>query len=192
MNSGQLSGWIPEYKHLPSPNFDCRPAGVVPDLLVIHCISLPEGCYGNGNIEALFTGTLDCKADPSFESLRGLRVSAHFVIARDGQVTQFVDLNNRAWHAGVSSFQGRASCNDFSIGVELEGCISEPYTPGQIEALALLSLRLVKKFPSLVWVAGHSDIAPQRKTDPGPHFSWADFLSACHLHGVSLSRPVFG
>jgi N-acetyl-anhydromuramoyl-L-alanine amidase len=192
MNSGQSSGWMQEYKHLPSPHFDSRPEGTEPDLLVIHCISLPEGCYGNGNIEALFTGTLNCAADPSFESLRGLRVSAHFVIARDGQVTQFVDLHNRAWHAGVSSFRGRANCNDFSIGVELEGCVAEAYAPQQIEALALLSLRLVKKFPSLTWVAGHSDIAPQRKTDPGPHFSWADFLSACHLHGISLSRSVFG
>ena len=187
-----MSGWLEHYKQIVSPHFDLRPQGVSPDLLVIHCISLPEGVYGNGNIEALFSGTLNCDADPSFESLRGLRVSSHFVIARSGAVTQFVDMNHRAWHAGVSSFQGRTNCNDFSIGVELEGCVDHDYAPQQIQALVSLCGQITKKFPSISWVVGHSDIAPQRKQDPGPGFPWADFLSACHIHGISLNRPVFG
>ena len=164
----------------------------MPDLLVIHCISLPEGRYGNGNIEALFCGRLDCDADPSFESLRGLRVSAHFVIAREGSVTQFVDLNARAWHAGQSVFQGRTGCNDFSIGIELEGCVNDDYAPQQIEALVFLCDEVIKKFPSVAWVAGHSDIAPGRKTDPGPRFPWGQFLLHCHRYGLSINRPDFG
>ena len=192
MNPDELSGWLEGYRHLPSPHFEIRPQGSAPDLLVIHCISLPEGSYGTGHIEALFTGTLDCEAHASFDSLRGLRVSSHFVIARDGQVTQFVDLHNRAWHAGVSSFQGRSGCNDFSVGIELEGCISDPYAPQQIQSLTEVCVRIKKKLPSLAWVAGHSDIAPDRKADPGPHFPWAEFLSGCHLYGVSLSRGGSG
>ena len=192
MNSGQSSGWLQDCKHLPSPHYDSRPEGSAPDLLVIHCISLPEGVYGKGNIEALFCGTLDCNADPSFDSLRGLRVSSHFVIARDGTLTQFVDMKDRAWHAGVSSFQGRTNCNDFSIGIELEGCVADGYAPQQIEALVFLCGRIAKEFPSVRWVAGHSDIAPGRKADPGPAFPWAEFISACHIHGISLTRPAFG
>jgi N-acetyl-anhydromuramoyl-L-alanine amidase len=192
MNTGQSSGWLQDCKHLPSPHCDSRPEGSAPDLVVIHCISLPEGVYGTGNIEALFCGTLNCNADPTFDSLRGLRVSSHFVIARDGTLTQFVDMNDRAWHAGVSSFQGRANCNDFSIGIELEGCVADGYAPQQIEALVRLCGRITKKFPSLRWVAGHSDIAPGRKADPGPAFPWAEFMSSCHIHGISLTRPDFG
>lgn len=192
MNRDESSGWLEGYQHIPSPHFDARPAGLTPDLLVIHCISLPEGCYGTGHIEALFRGTLDCAAHPSFNSLQGLRVSSHFVIARDGQVTQFVDLHNRAWHAGVSSFQGRPGCNDFSVGIELEGCVTDDYAPRQIHSLTEVCIRIKKKIPFLTWVAGHSDIAPDRKTDPGPHFPWEHFLAGCHLRGISLSRGGLG
>jgi N-acetyl-anhydromuramoyl-L-alanine amidase len=188
----QSSGWLQGVRHVPSPHFDLRPQGITPDLLLIHCISLPEGCYGNGHIEALFTGTLNERADPSFESLRGLRVSSHFVIDRHGRVSQFVDMEHRAWHAGQSNFQGRANCNDFSIGIELEGCVTDSYTPDQMQSLVEVSLRIGQKFSSIRWVAGHSDVAPQRKTDPGPHFPWAQFLSACRDQGLSLSRPVLG
>ncbi len=192
MNSSNSTGWISGCRHVASPHCDARPAGVVPELLVIHCISLPEGAYANGYIEQLFCGTLDCNADPSFESLKGLRVSSHFVIARDGTLTQFVDMNARAWHAGVSRFQGKDACNDFSIGVELEGCVNDDYAPQQIQALITLCGQITKKFPSLRWVAGHSDIAPGRKADPGPRFPWPEFLSECHLQGISLTRPSFG
>lgn len=191
-NLSESNGWLEGCTHVASPHFDSRPQGVAPELLVIHCISLPEGSYGNGHIEQLFRGTLDCSADPSFESLRGLRVSAHFVIARDGGLTQFVDMGERAWHAGVSSFQGKAACNDFSIGVELEGCVADNFAPQQIATLVDLCVHITKKFPSIRWVVGHSDIAPGRKSDPGPGFPWADFLGACRLQGISLTRPVFG
>lgn len=192
MSTGLSGGWLKGYRRLASAHFDARPQGVMPDLLVIHCISLPEGCYGNGHIDALFTGTLDCGQDPSFESLRGLRVSSHFVIARTGEVTQFVDINDRAWHAGQSSFQGRQGCNDFSVGIELEGCVGDHYAAQQIDALVALCVQIVEKIPSITSVAGHSDIAPTRKSDPGPHFPWPQFISRCHLYGISLSRPVFG
>ena len=168
------SGWCEGVRRCPSPNFDARPPGTVVDLLVIHGISLPVGCYGGPHVEALFQNTLDPAAHPDFEALSGLRVSAHFLIRRDGELVQFVATGQRAWHAGASRFGDRERCNDFSIGIELEGCDFEPYTDAQYEVLAPFCRLLMRAFPGLTGdrVVGHSDIAPGRKTDPGPCFDW--------------------
>lgn len=183
-------GWlISGAKKIPSPNADERPDGAVIDLLVVHNISLPAGVYGGSHIQALFTGTIDTGAHPSFLDLAGLRVSAHFLIRRDGEIIQFVGLGQRAWHAGQSSFQGRTGCNDFSIGIELEGCDADGFTDLQMAGLAELAAAITQHLPSLRWVAGHSDIAPGRKTDPGPNFNWADFLQRLGDHGCVLERP---
>jgi len=161
-------------KQIPSPFYNQRPMGTEISLLVIHCISLPEGVYGGKAIEQLFTGCLDCHAHPSFAQLSGLQVSAHCVIRRDGQIEQYVPFTKRAWHAGASSFAGVAACNDYSIGVELEGTDSSAYTAAQYQALAKLTLTLQQTYPliSKQRITGHSDIAPGRKTDPGDHFDW--------------------
>ncbi|BBJ00391.1 N-acetyl-anhydromuranmyl-L-alanine amidase [Ferrigenium kumadai] len=160
---------------IPSPNFDERPAGAI-DLLVIHNISLPPDKFGGDGVQRLFTNTLDAEAHPYYRAIAGLKVSAHFFIRRDGRLIQFVPCSKRAWHAGISSWQGRERCNDFSIGVELEGCDTLPFTDLQYEALHRLTLALRATYP-LRGIAGHSDIAPQRKTDPGPHFDWLRYLS---------------
>ena len=159
---------------LPSDNFDPRKAQCKPDLLVIHNISLPPGEFGTGCPAALFQNRLDFDAHPWFDNIRGLRVSAHFLIERTGQITQFVSCHDRAWHAGVSAFQGRSACNDFSIGIELEGTDTVPYTDVQYERLAALTSELRKHYP-LNAVMGHCHIAPERKTDPGPLFDWDRF-----------------
>ena len=150
------------------------------DLLVIHGISLPAGHYGGPHIEALFLNRLATQADPSFASLAGLRVSAHFLIRRDGALLQFVATVDRAWHAGVSSFEGRTACNDFSLGIELEGCDDEPYEDAQYAQLVALTLCLQAGYPGISTdrIVGHADIAPGRKTDPGPHFDWALYRRA--------------
>lgn len=168
------NGWLSSAKHCPSPNFNARPAGSVPEMVVVHNISLPVGCFGTGNIEALFCNALDCSKDPTFEELVGLEVSAHFLIDRQGQLTQFVSCLDRAWHAGVSAWAGRWDCNDFSIGVELEGTDTRSYEQIQYETLALLLGELRDRLPSLASgpIVGHSDIAPGRKTDPGTAFDW--------------------
>jgi AmpD protein len=158
----------------PSPNFDVRPDGTAIDLLVIHNISLPPGQFGGPFIADLFGNRLDCDAHPYFDQLRAMRVSAHFLIQRDGMVMQFVSANDRAWHAGVSSFRGQERCNDFSIGIELEGSDFEAFEPAQYDALAALTLALQERYP-LANVAGHEHIAPCRKTDPGPFFDWTRF-----------------
>lgn len=165
-------GWCSGVQRMPSPNFDARPAGAGVDLLVIHNISLPPGQFGGPFIADLFGNRLDCDAHPYFDRLRALRVSAHFLIRRDGGVMQFVSADDRAWHAGASSFCGRERCNDFSIGIELEGTDEEPFDPRQYDALAGLTETLLQRYP-LTDVAGHEHIAPGRKTDPGPHFDWA-------------------
>lgn len=157
-----------------SPHFDERPAGAVPTLVVIHAISLPPGEFGGDGVERLFTGRLDPGAHPYYERLRGLRVSAHFFIRRDGSAIQFVPFEKRAWHAGASCWRGRECCNDFSIGIELEGCDDLPFENVQYERLAALVGSLRKAHP-IEDVVGHSDIAPGRKSDPGPHFDWALF-----------------
>jgi len=165
-------GWLADAQRLPSPNADARPPGVSIDLLVVHCISLPPGRFGGGHIAQLFSNALDPAAHPYFARLQGLRVSAHFLVARDGGLTQFVSCDARAWHAGVSAWDGRPACNDFSIGVELEGSEYEPYTEAQYGVLAALQRALVAAYP-LRGTRGHSEIAPGRKSDPGPLFDWA-------------------
>ncbi len=165
-------GWLDEARHAPSPNCDARPAGESIALLVIHNISLPPGEFGGQAVEALFTNQLDWDAHPYYQGMRGLKVSAHFFIRRDGEIVQFVPCSMRAWHAGVSQWQGRERCNDFSLGIELEGTDDVPFTDAQYARLAQLTEALKNTYP-IVGIAGHSDIAPGRKTDPGPHFDWA-------------------
>ncbi|MFA7553673.1 MAG: 1,6-anhydro-N-acetylmuramyl-L-alanine amidase AmpD [Spongiibacteraceae bacterium] len=166
--------WLPDIRRVPSPNCNQRPANTPVDLLVIHNISLPAGVFGGSCIEQLFTNCLDCNSHDSFQDLQGLEVSAHFLIRRDGSAVQFVPLNLRAWHAGLSAFCGRENCNDFSVGIELEGTDSCPYTELQYQALAVLTARIMAVCPdiSLERIVGHCDIAPQRKTDPGDSFNW--------------------
>ncbi len=165
---------------LPSPHCDARPAGTAIDLLVIHAISLPAGEYGGDDVAALFLGTLDCTRRADYAALSGLRVSAHFLVRRDGQVQQFVPVHRRAWHAGVSRFAGRGCCNDFSVGIELEGSDHDRFTCEQYAALAALTRALRAACPAIQAenIVGHSDIAPGRKTDPGPHFDWAVYRAA--------------
>jgi len=167
-------GWLQCARHAPSPNFGPRPEGCEPELLVIHNISLPPGEYGGDCIERLFTNCLDWNEHPFFDEIRGAEVSAHLLIRRCGEVVQFVDLRQRAWHAGRSCYGGRDNCNDFSIGIELEGTDDEAYTEVQYEALAAVSRALLAHYPGMSnsRIVGHSDIAPGRKTDPGPAFNW--------------------
>ena len=169
----QLGFYLPA-KQIPSPFFNERPGDEMPSLLVIHCISLPEGIYGGKEIENLFTGCLDCDADPSFKDLEGLEVSAHCVIRRNGSIEQYISLDKRAWHAGVSSFKGREGCNDFSIGIELEGTDQSAYTHIQYQVLSELTFAIQNHYPKISddRIVGHSDIAPGRKTDPGEGFDW--------------------
>lgn len=169
-----VTGLVAGARQVPSPNSDERPAGVLPDLIVVHGISLPAGEFGGPWIDALFTNALDAGAHPSFAGIAPLRVSAHLLVRRDGTLVQYVPLTRRAWHAGVSSHCGRDACNDFSIGIELEGADDVPYEPVQYRVLAGLVAALRRACPSLVHapVVGHSDIAPGRKSDPGPSFDW--------------------
>lgn len=178
-NEGWLhgDGESASVRHCLSPNFNQRPPASIIDLLVIHNISLPPGQFGGGCVEALFCNRLDCDTDPAFDDLRGLEVSAHLLIDRNGAITQFVSFYQRAWHAGISSFEGRSGCNDFSIGIELEGTDTLPYTDAQYMQLVRVTRRLCEYFPALTpsRIVGHSDIAPERKTDPGPAFDWARY-----------------
>jgi AmpD protein len=164
-------GWLPSVRQVRSPHVDARPVGTMIDLVVIHHISLPPGEFGGDSVERLFMGTLDVTAHPAFEPLAGVRVSAHFLIRRDGSITQFAACDARAWHAGESRFLDRERCNDFSIGIELEGTGDIPYDADQYHALVRLIHCLQSVYP-LVWIAGHSDISPGRKTDPGASFDW--------------------
>jgi AmpD protein len=164
-------GWYTPAQRLDSPNFGPRPAGACIDLLVIHSISLPPGQYGGNEVQALFTNQLDWDAHPYFGQIRGLEVSSHFYIRRDGSMWQFVSGDDRAWHAGRSEYRGRANCNDDSIGIELEGLEGERFEAAQYESLARLCKALVTQYP-IAHVAGHEHIAPGRKQDPGPGFDW--------------------
>ena len=170
-------GWLKPSDQValrPSPNFNERPSDTDVSLLVVHNITLPPGQFGTPYITDLFLNQLDTAADPWFVNVEGLKVSAHFVIDRLGHITQFVSCDERAWHAGASSFEGREQCNDFSIGIELEGTDDVPFEDAQYERLAALTQCLRARYP-LTAATGHSDIAPGRKTDPGPFFDWSRF-----------------
>lgn len=166
-----IDGWLPGLRRVDSPNADARPAESPITLVVIHNISLPPGSYGGDSIESLFCGSLVAGGHAFLERLAGVRVSAHFLVERDGRCTQFVSCLQRAWHAGASSFRGRANCNDYSVGIELEGTDFEPFTAAQYARLNALLAALRTAFP-IEAIVGHSRIAPGRKTDPGPYFDW--------------------
>jgi AmpD protein len=168
------TGLLDAARQVPSPNADERPAGAALELIVVHTISLPPGAFGGPWIEALFTNRLDPSAHPYFEEIADLRVSAHLLIRRDGDLVQFVSFHRRAWHAGASSWRGREHCNDYSVGIELEGCDEHGYEAVQYRRLAAVTGALLAAYPSLSaeGMVGHCDIAPGRKTDPGPRFDW--------------------
>ncbi|HXA34860.1 MAG TPA: 1,6-anhydro-N-acetylmuramyl-L-alanine amidase AmpD [Steroidobacteraceae bacterium] len=181
------SGLMRGARQIASPNYDSRPPGVEPDLIVVHGISLPPGEFGGPWIDRLFTNTLPPEIHPYFAEVGSLRVSSHLVVGRDGAVTQYVSFSERAWHAGKSMFEGREACNDFSVGVELEGTDTLPYEDSQYRALADVVAALCAAYPRLSpdRLAGHSDIAPGRKTDPGPAFDWP---RARRLIGAACGR----
>jgi N-acetyl-anhydromuramoyl-L-alanine amidase len=168
-------GWLQcdllGFRRVASPNFDSRPPGMPVELLVIHNISLPPGCFGGAGVEQLFTNALDPAEHPYYAEIQGMKVSAHFFIRRDGSLIQFVSCLERAWHAGASAWQGRERCNDYSVGIELEGCDTQPFEDVQYAVLNRLAAALHAAYP-LRAIVGHSDIAPGRKTDPGPCFDW--------------------
>lgn len=182
--------WLPQARRCPSPNQDARPAGCPVDLLVIHNISLPPDQFGGPWIEDLFLNRLDPDAHPYFASIADLRVSAHLLIRRDGEVVQFVPLSARAWHAGQSCFAGKERCNDYSIGIELEGSDNRPFTAAQYRALTEVTVQIMERYPGITGnrITGHSDIAPGRKTDPGPQFDWPVYRQA--LAQACKDRPV--
>ena len=164
-------GWWSRAQRIDSPNFGERPKHAQIDLLVIHSISLPPGVYGGNEIEALFTNQLNWDAHPYFAQIRGMQVSSHFVIRRDGGLLQFVSCDKRAWHAGVSHYRGRDNCNDDSIGIELEGLEGETFEVAQYDTLSVVCKELMKNYP-IAHIAGHEDVAPGRKFDPGAGFDW--------------------
>ena len=170
---GELTsdGWMSGARRVESPNYDARPSGDAVSLIVVHAISLPPRQFGGDAIERLFTNTLDPDAHVYFATISALRVSAHFLIRRDGELLQFVSCAQRAWHAGVSEWNGRARCNDFSLGIELEGCDDLPFEELQYLRLGEL-IAVLRAYYPIAALAGHSDIAPGRKTDPGPFFDW--------------------
>ncbi|KPQ01139.1 1,6-anhydro-N-acetylmuramyl-L-alanine amidase AmpD [Marinobacter sp. HL-58] len=171
------TGRVATARWCPSPNFGLRPEGSGISLLVVHNISLPPGQFGGDAIERFFCNQLEASGHPYFEMIAGMKVSSHLLIRRDGSPVQFVSLLDRAWHAGRSCFQGEEECNDFSIGIELEGTDDIPYTPAQYRALAELSRLIMAAWPDITpdRITGHSDIAPGRKTDPGPAFDWSRY-----------------
>jgi AmpD protein len=180
-------GWLRGARPEPTDNADPRPEGEPVSLLVLHNISLPPGEFGGQAIEAFFCNRLDCSSHPWFDHLRELRVSAHLLIRRDGESVQFVPFQDRAWHAGRSIFEGKLECNDYSIGIELEGTDDDPYTPEQYQSLIEITRSLMTAYPLITpdRIVGHDHVAPERKTDPGPAFDWAYFLD--HL---TVMRPT--
>ena len=174
MDTAVEEGVIDIAKWVPSPNYDERPEGAIVDLLVIHNISLPAGKFDGDYVEQLFTNCLDCDVHPDFRDLKDLKVSSHFFIKRNGELIQFVNCNLRAWHAGISEYNGRINCNDFSLGIELEGTDDKPFTDTQYLRLSELTKILMLLYPSLTTenIVGHSDIAPSRKSEPGAMFDW--------------------
>jgi N-acetyl-anhydromuramoyl-L-alanine amidase len=181
------TGWIEGVRRVASPNYDERPLGAELGLIVVHGISLPPGEFGNGWIDRFFCNDLPPSAHPYFATVANLTVSSHVLIGRDGALTQYVPFNRRAWHAGRSEYCGRAACNDFSVGIELEGMDDVEYASEQYRALAELILALRRSYPSLATadVVGHSDIAPGRKTDPGPAFDWTELRRQLDLASVT-------
>jgi len=184
-------GWIEGARACPSPNYNQRPPGQSVSLLVIHNISLPPGRFGGRHVEDFFLNRLDCGSDPYFRQIEGLKVSAHLFVRRDGELVQFVSLHDRAWHAGRSSFEGQVECNDYSVGVELEGTDHEPYAECQYETLLQLTRLLMAGFPELTAerIVGHEHVAPGRKTDPGPAFDWQRYLDQLCLLESEGDRP---
>ena len=180
MRIDRNNGIVAGARQVASPNCDDRPAGVEPELIVLHGISLPPGEFGGDAIDRLFTNTLPPAAHPYFEQVAGLRVSSHLLIRRDGELVQYVPCELRAWHAGQSQWKGRERCNDFSIGIELEGTDELPYSDEQYTTLSDLVLALFERYGTLD-LAGHSDIAPGRKTDPGPAFDWKRLLNSVSI-----------
>jgi len=181
------NGWLSGIRQCPSPNFGPRPSAAGISLIVVHSISLPPGQYGTGRVEQLFTNTLDWEAHPYFQTIRGLEVSAHFLLARNGAITQFVSVLDRAWHAGKSSWQGQDNCNDYSVGIELEGLEGETFEPQQYQQLAWLCGQLAAQWP-VTQVVGHEHVAPGRKQDPGPGFQWPALEQA--LQQVSCHKTL--
>ncbi|MEE3661106.1 1,6-anhydro-N-acetylmuramyl-L-alanine amidase AmpD [Brenneria sp. g21c3] len=185
------NGWLSEIKHIPSPHCDRRPDDESPSLLVIHNISLPPGEFGGPYIDQLFTATLDPTAHPYFVDICHLRVSAHCLIRRDGEIIQYVPFHQRAWHAGVSAFAGRERCNDFSIGIELEGTDTLPFTTEQYSQLVAITGMLMNAYPiTPARITGHSDIAPGRKTDPGPAFDWDCYHRLLQENGIENEGSI--
>lgn len=183
------TGLLTGVRQVLSPHRDARPAGAQPELIVLHGISLPPGEFGGPWIDRLFCGDLPPEAHPYFATLLGAHVSAHLLVQRDGAITQYVPFHARAWHAGVSSYQGRAACNDFSIGIELEGTDHLPYSEAQYHTTAALLAVLCAGYPTLSRerIVGHSDIAPGRKSDPGPAFDWPRLRAELAQHPASSS-----
>ena len=183
------AGLIRPARQCPSPNQDERPADVAPGAIVLHGISLPPGEFGGPHIEALFTNALDHGAHPYFAEIEGLKVSSHLLIRRDGEVVQFVPFARRAWHAGASRFRGRSCCNDYSIGIELEGTDDTPYSDEQYAVLAPVVCAIMAAYPdiSIRTIAGHCDVAPSRKTDPGPVFDWLRMYD--DIAGITRGQP---
>lgn len=185
------SGWLEGARYCPSPNFGPRPDNASISLLVVHNISLPPGQFGGDAIERFFCNQLDGREHPYFEQICEMKVSAHALVRRDGECVQFVSFLDRAWHAGRSSFQGQEECNDFSIGIELEGADDIPYTPEQYHTLAWVARALMQRWPCITprRMTGHCDIAPGRKTDPGPAFSWPTFFEALEAPVGNAGQP---
>lgn len=184
-----VDGWYQFSARLASSNHGPRPAGARTDLIVLHCISLPPGQFGGDDVQRLFTNQLDWDRHPYFKSIQGMAVSSHFFIRRNGELQQFVSANDRAWHAGVSSYHGRSDCNDYSIGIELEGVAGDFFEDNQYETLVTLCAAILQRYP-ITDIAGHEHVAPGRKTDPGDGFDWALVQQALGLppkyfpHGV--------
>ena len=184
-------GWWPPARRYDSPNYNARPADAAVELVVLHNISLPAGQFGGPHIADLFTNRLDFSVDASFDSLRGMQVSSHFLVRRDGAVIQFVSTEQRAWHAGLSSFEGRENCNDYSVGIEVEGSDFVAFSSSQYASAARLIVALAGRYPVRA-VQGHEHIAPGRKSDPGPHFDWPklqEMLTPAAPTLVGANRP---
>ena len=182
-------GWYRFGRQLESPNFGPRPDQALVDLIVIHSISLPPGDYGNQNVQRLFTNQLDWDADTYFQGIRGLQVSSHFFISRQGDLWQFVSCNARAWHAGQSAYRGRSNCNDDSIGIELEGLEGSTFEAAQYETLGALCSALLAQYP-IAHLAGHEHIAPGRKEDPGQGFNWLLLQQSTALPNKFLPKTL--